>query len=109
MGLLRGAYGAGRAYEDYVSNYALSEQPSQSLSERNAASVGPEAASPEETFEEKPESADERVDGSSGATETRDVEDARGVPQREHLRLVEQPPTEGQEQQQRQRRAGGGR
>jgi hypothetical protein len=107
------AYGAGRAYDDYFSNYALSEQPGKDLSERDGTSVGPESASPEappeETFEEKtPESADQRVDGASGTTGAREAEDAPGVPQREHLRLMEETPTEGQEQQ-RQRRAGGGR
>jgi hypothetical protein len=39
-----------------------------------------------------------------------EAEDAPAdVPQREHLRLVEETPTEGQEQQHQQRRAGGGR
>ncbi len=99
-----GAYGAGRAYEDdHSRNYALSEQ----LGEREGTSVGSESASPEET---SPESADERVAGASVTTEASEAEDAPAdVPQREHLRLVEETPTEGQEQQHQQRRAGDGR
>lgn len=104
-----GAYGAGRAYEDdHSRNYALSEQPDEELGEREGTSVGSESASPEET---SPESADERVASASGTTEAREAEDApAGVPQRERLRLVEETPTEGQEEQQHQQsRAGGGR
>jgi hypothetical protein len=105
-----GAYGAGRAYNDYSRNYALSEQPAKDLSEREGPSVGQESASPEETVEEKPEPADERVAGVGGTTEARDEEDdPSGVPQREHLRLVEENPTDGQDQHHEQRRAGGGR
>lgn len=104
-----GAYGAGRAYEDdHSRNYALSEQPGEELGEREGTSVGSESASPEET---SPESADERVASASGTTEASEAEDApAGVPQRERLRLVEETPTEGQEEQQHQQsRAGGGR
>lgn len=103
-----GAYGAGRAYEDdHSRNYALSEQPGEELGEREGTSVGSESASPEET---SPESANERVAGASGTTEAREAEDApAGGPQREPLRLVEETPTEGQEQQHQQSRAGGGR
>ena len=110
-GSYRGAYGAGRAYEDdHSRNYALSEQPGEELGEREGTSVGSESASPEETSPEEtsPESADERVASASGTTEAREAEDApAGVPQRERLRLVEETPTEGQEQQHQQRRAGG--
>jgi hypothetical protein len=104
-----GAYGAGRAYEDdHSRNYALSEQPGEELGEREGTSVGSESASPEET---SPESADERVAGASGTTEASEAEDAPAdVAQRQHLRLVEETPTEGQEEQQHQQpRAGGGR
>lgn len=105
-----GAYGAGRAYEDdHSRNYALSEQPGEELGEREGTSVGSESASPEET---SPESANERVAGASGTTEASEAEDApAGGPQREPLRLVEETPTEGQEeeQQHQQSRAGGGR
>ena len=103
-----GAYGAGRAYEDdHSRNYALSEQPGEELGEREGTSVGSESASPEET---SPESANERVAGASGTTEASEAEDApAGGPQREPLRLVEETPTEGQEQQHQLRRAGGGR
>ena len=103
-----GAYGAGRAHEDdHSRNYALSEQPGEELGEREGTSVGSESASPEET---SPESADERVAGASGTTEASEAEDApAGGPQREPLRLVEETPTEGQEQQHQLRRAGGGR
>ena len=104
-----GAYGAGRAYEDdHSRNYALSEQPGEELGQREGTSVGSESASPEET---SPESANERVAGASGTTEASEAEDAPAdVAQRQHLRLVEETPTEGQEQQQhQQRRAGGGR
>lgn len=104
-----GAYGAGRAYEDdHSRNYALSEQPGEELGEREGTSVGSESASPEET---SPESADERVASASGTTEASEAEDAPAdVPQRERLRLVEETPTEGQEEQQHQQsRAGGGR
>jgi hypothetical protein len=105
------AYGAGRAYDnDYSRNYALSEQPAKDLSESEGTSVGQESASPEETFEETPEPADERVASASVTAGSYEAEDApTGVPQREHLRLVEEPPTEGQDQQHEQRRAGGGR
>ena len=101
-----GAYGAGRAYEDdHSRNYALSEQPGEELGEREGTSVGSESASPEET---SPESADERVASASGTTDASEAEDTpAGVPQRERLRLVEETPTEGQEQQYQQRRAGG--
>jgi hypothetical protein len=103
-----GAYGAGRAYEDdHSRNYALSEQPGEELGEREGTSVGSESASPEET---SPESANERVAGASGTTEASEAEDAPAdVPQREPLRLVEETPTEGQEQQHQLRRTGGGR
>jgi hypothetical protein len=103
-----GAYGAGRAYEDdHSRNYALSEQPGEELGEREGTSVGSESASPEET---SPESANERVAGASGTTEASEAEDApAGGPQREPLRLVEETPTEGQEQQHQLRRTGGGR
>ena len=103
-----GAYGAGRAHEDdHSRNYALSEQPGEELGEREGTSVGSESASPEET---SPESANERVAGASGTTEASEAEDApAGGPQREPLRLVEETPTEGQEQQHQQSRAGGGR
>lgn len=103
-----GAYGAGRAYEDdHSRNYALSEQPGEELGEREGTSVGSESASPEET---SPESANERVAGASGTTEASEAEDApAGGPQREPLRLVEETPTEGQEQQHQLRRARGGR
>jgi hypothetical protein len=113
-----GAYGAGRAYEDdHSRNYALSEQPGEELGEREGTSVGSESASPEET---SPESADERVASASRTTEDASAEDASAedasaedasadVPQRERLRLVEETPTEGQEQQHQLRRAGGGR
>jgi hypothetical protein len=106
-----GAYGAGRAYDDdYSRNYALSEQPAKDLSGREGTSVGQESASPEETVEEKPEPADERVAGVGGTTEARDEEDdPTDVPQREHLRLVEENPTDGQDQHHEQRRARGGR
>jgi hypothetical protein len=106
-----GAYGAGRAYDDgYSHNYALSEQPAKDPSEHEGPSVGQELASPEETVEEKPEPADERVADVGGTTETRDDEDdPTGVAQREHLRLVEETPTDGQDQHHEQRRAGGGR
>ena len=109
------AYGAGRAYDnDYSRNYALSEQPAKDLSESEGTSVGQESASPEETFEETPEPADEpadeRVASASVTAGSYEAEDApTGVPQREHLRLVEETPTEGQDQHQPQRRAGGGR
>jgi hypothetical protein len=101
-----GAYGAGRAYEDdHSRNYALSEQSDEELGEREGTSAGSESASPEET---SPESANERVASASGTTEASEAEDASGgVPQRERLRLVEETPTEGQEQQHQQRRAGG--
>ena len=109
-GSYRGAYGAGRAYEDdHSRNYALSEQPGEELGEREGTSVGSESASPEET---SPESANERVAGASGTTEASEAEDAPADgPQREPLRLVEETPTEGQEeeQQHQQSRAGGGR
>lgn len=103
-----GAYGAGRSYEDdHSRNYALSEQPGEELGEREGTSVGSESASPEET---SPESANERVAGASGTTEASEAEDApAGGPQREPLRLVEETPTEGQEQQHQLRRTGGGR
>ena len=105
------AYGAGRAYDnDYSRNYALSEQPAKDLSESEGTSVVQESASPEETIEEKPEPADERVASASVTAGSYEAEDApTGVPQREHLRLVEETPTEGQDQQHEQRRAGGGR
>ncbi len=106
------AYGAGRAYyEDYSRNYALSEQPAKDLSESEGTSVGQESASPEETFEETPESSDESVASASVTAGSREAEDApTGVSQREHLRLVEETPTERQDQHQHeQRRAGGGR
>jgi hypothetical protein len=106
-----GAPGAGRAYEDdHSRNYALSEQPGEELGEREGTSVGSESASSEET---SPGSADERVAGASGTTEAREASEAEDapadVPQRERLRLVEETPTEGQEQQHQQRRAGSGR
>jgi hypothetical protein len=106
-----GAPGAGRAYEDdHSRNYALSEQPGEELGEREGTSVGSESASSEET---SPGSADERVAGASGTTEAREASEAEDapadVPQGEHLRLVEETPTEGQEQQHQLRRAGGGR
>ncbi len=99
-------YGAGRAYNDYSRNYALSEQPGEDLSESEATSVGQELASPKET----PQSSDESVASVSVTARSHETEDApTGVPQREHLRLVEETPTEGQDQHQEQRRAGGGR
>jgi hypothetical protein len=105
------SYGAGRAYDnDYSRNYALSEQPAKDLSESEGTSVVQESASPKETIEEKPEPADERVASASVTAGSYEAEDApTGVPQREHLRLVEETPTEGQDQHQPQRRAGGGR
>lgn len=105
------AYGAGRAYDnDYSRNYALSEQPAEDLSESEGTSVGQESASPEETFEETPEPADERVASASVTAGSYEAEDApTGVPQREHLRLVEETPTDGQDQHHEQRRTGGGR
>ncbi len=106
-------YGARRAYDDdYSRNYALSEQPAKDLGESEGTSVGQESASPEETFEETPESSDERVVSASVTAESRKAEHAPsgGVSQREPLRLVEETPTEGQEEQhQPQRHAGGGR
>ena len=105
------AYGAGRAYDnDYSRNYALSEQPAKDLSESEGTSVGQESASPEETFEETSEPADERVASVSVTAGSYEAEDApTGVHQREHLRLVEETPTEGQDQHHEQRREGGGR
>ncbi len=110
-------YGTGRAYEDdYSRNYALSEQPGEVLREpEEGTSVGQESASSEETFEETPEgtSPEETPEGTS-PEKTPQSSDERvagvGVPQREHLSLVEETPTKGQEQQhQEQRRAGGAR
>ncbi len=105
-----GGYGAGRAYDDYYSrNYALSEQPGEDLSESEGTSVGQESASSEETFEETPESSDESVASASVTAGSREAEDApTGVSQREHLRLVEAPPTEGQDQHQHEQRRTGG-
>ncbi len=105
-------YGAGRAYnDDYSRNYALSEQPTKDLSESEGTSVGQESASPEETFEETPESSDESVTSASVTAGSHEAEHAPtgGDSQGEHLRLVEAPPTEGQEQHQPQRHAGGRR
>jgi hypothetical protein len=109
-----GGYGAGRDYDDdyYSRNYALSEQPAKDLSESEGTSVGQESASPEETFEETPESSDESVASASVTAGSREAEHAPtggGVSQREHLRLVEETPTEGQDQHQPQRHTGGGR
>jgi hypothetical protein len=101
-------YGAGRAYNDD----SLSEQPAKDLSESEGTSVGQESASPEETFEETPESSDESVASASVTAGSREAEHAPtggGVSQREHLRLVEETPTEGQDQHQPQRHTGGGR
>ncbi len=101
-------YGAGRAYND---DDSLSEQPAKDLSESEGTSVGQESASPEETFEETPESSDESVTSASVTAGSHEAEHAPtgGGSQGEHLRLVEAPPTEGQEQHQPQRHAGGRR
>jgi hypothetical protein len=107
-----GGYGAGRAYDDdYSRNYALSEQPAKDLSESEGTSVGQESASPEEPFEETPQSSDESVASASVTAGSREAEHAPtgGVSQRDRLRLVEETPTEEQEQHQPQRHAGGGR
>ena len=102
-------YGAGRAYEDdYSRNYALSEQPGEDLSEpEEGTSVGQESASSEETFEETFEETPEET--SPEKTPQSSDERVADVPQREHLSLVEETPTEGQQQHQEQRRAGGAR
>ena len=101
-------YGAGRAYND---DDSLSEQPAKDLSESEGTSVGQESASPEETFEETPESSDESVTSASVTAGSHEVEHAPtgGDSQGEHLRLVEAPPTEGQEEQHQPQRHAGGR